>query len=53
MSVAQISAPPLAGVLLGRGLLAEWAFVAAAAAAAGVALGRWGSARVPAPASSH
>jgi MFS transporter, DHA1 family, tetracycline resistance protein len=48
MSVAQISAPPLAGVLLGRGLLAEWAFVAAAAAAAGVALGKFGSARVAA-----
>jgi MFS family permease len=53
MSVAQISAPPLAGVLLGRGLLAEWAFVAAAAAAAGVVVGRWGSARVAAPVSLH
>jgi MFS family permease len=38
-SVAQITAPPLAGWLIGHALLSEWAFVAAAAAAAGLALG--------------
>jgi len=38
-SVAQITAPPLAGWLIGHALLSEWAFVASAAAAAGLALG--------------
>jgi MFS family permease len=46
MSVAQIIAPPLAGMLIGSGLLASWALVAAVAAGAGAALGKWGSARV-------
>jgi MFS family permease len=46
MSVAQIIAPPLAGLLIGRGLLASWALVAAVAAGTGAALGKWGSARV-------
>lgn len=46
MSVAQITAPPLGGLLIGRGLLGAWALVAAAAAAAGVVVGKWGSARV-------
>ena len=48
MSVAQITAPPLAGVLIGRGLLTAWPLVAAAAAAMGVVLGKWGSARLAA-----
>jgi len=38
-SVAQIAAPPLGGWLIGHALLSEWAFVASAAAAAGLALG--------------
>jgi MFS family permease len=46
MSVAQITAPPLGGVLIGRGLLTSWPLVAAAAAASGVVAGKWGSARV-------
>lgn len=50
MSVAQITAPPLAGVLISRGLLAPWALVASAAAATGAMLGKWGSARVAPPA---
>ena len=36
-SVAQITAPPLGGWLIGHVLLSEWAFVAAAAV--GVAVG--------------
>ncbi len=48
MSVAQITAPPLAGVLIGRGLLTAWPLVAAAAAAAGVIVAKWGSARITA-----
>ena len=44
MSVAQIVAPLLAGVLIGRGYLGAWAFVAAAAAGTGVVLSRWGRA---------
>ncbi len=46
MSVAQITAPMLGGYLIGRGWLMPWAFVAAAAAAAGVVVGRSGAARV-------
>ena len=46
MSVAQMVAPLLAGVLIGRGLLGTWAFVAGAAAGTGVVLSRWGSAGV-------
>jgi DHA1 family tetracycline resistance protein-like MFS transporter len=38
-SVALIAAPPLGGWLIGHALLAEWAFVAAAASAVGLALG--------------
>jgi MFS family permease len=38
-SVAQITAPPLGGWLIGHALLSEWAFVASAAAAVGLALG--------------
>jgi MFS transporter, DHA1 family, tetracycline resistance protein len=38
-SVAQIVAPPLGGWLIGHALLPEWAFVAAAAGAVGLALG--------------
>jgi MFS family permease len=48
-SVAQIIAPALGGFLIGQGLLAVWASVAAAAAAGGLFLVRWGSARVPRP----
>jgi MFS family permease len=43
MSVAQITAPPLAGMLIGARLLGTWAFVAATAAGAGAVVGRWGS----------
>jgi MFS family permease len=46
MSVAQMIAPLLAGVLIGRGLLGAWALVAAAAAGTGVVLTRWGSGSV-------
>jgi MFS family permease len=46
MSVAQMVAPVLAGVLIGRGFLGAWAFVAGAAAGTGVVLSRWGSAGV-------
>jgi MFS family permease len=46
-SVAQIVAPALGGFLIGRGLLVAWATVAATAAAGGLFLARWGSARVP------
>ena len=46
MSVAQMVAPVLAGVLIGRGFLGAWAVVAGAAAGTGVVLSRWGSAGV-------
>jgi MFS family permease len=46
-SIAQIVAPALGGFLIGRGLLTAWACVAATAAAAGLFLARWGSAKVP------
>jgi DHA1 family tetracycline resistance protein-like MFS transporter len=46
MSVAQIIAPVLGGLLIGRGLLGTWALVAAAAAGTGAILGKWGSARI-------
>lgn len=50
MSLAQISAPLLAGLFLGRGLLGAWALVAATAATIGIAVGLWGSPRhAPAP----
>ena len=42
-SVAQISAPILGGLLIERGLLGPWAFVAAFAALLGVVGSRWGS----------
>jgi MFS family permease len=45
MSIAQITAPPLGGFLIGAGLLPEWAFVAALAAGLGLVATRWGSAR--------
>ena len=45
MSVAQVVAPPLGGLLIGVGLLPEWAFVAALAAGLGLVATRWGSAR--------
>lgn len=45
-SIAQITAPPLGGLLIGREMLGSWAFVAASAAAAGAVLGKWGSTRV-------
>jgi MFS transporter, DHA1 family, tetracycline resistance protein len=46
MSVAQIIAPVLGGLLIGQGRLGTWALVAAAAAGTGAILGKWGSARV-------
>ncbi len=50
-SIGQITAPPIGGWLIGVGHLSAWAFVAAGAAALGVVVGRWGSARsVAAPA---
>jgi MFS family permease len=45
MSIAQVLAPPLGGVLIGSGRLPEWAFIAALAAGLGVVATRWGSAR--------
>ena len=45
MSIAQILAPPLGGLLIEGGLLPEWAFVAAFAAGFGMLATRWGSAR--------
>jgi predicted MFS family arabinose efflux permease len=45
MSIAQVVAPPLGGLLIGLGLLPEWAFVAALAAGLGMVATRWGSAR--------
>ncbi len=44
-SVASLLAPPLAGVLIEKGLLSLWALVAALGAAGGLLLARWGSAR--------
>jgi MFS family permease len=44
-SLAQVTAPPLGGVLIGAGHLAPWAFVAAVASALGLAATRWGSGR--------
>jgi DHA1 family tetracycline resistance protein-like MFS transporter len=49
-SVAQIVAPMLAGGLIGSAHLTAWAMVAASAAATGLLVGRWGSAKVPRPA---
>ena len=51
-SIAQVLAPPLGGLLIGRALLPEWAFVAALAAGLGLLATRWGSGRVVAPAAS-
>jgi MFS family permease len=45
-SLAQIAAPPLAGLLIDRGWLAGWAPVASAAALLGLVGVRWGSGRV-------
>jgi len=45
-SVCAIGAPFMAGFLIDRGLLWEWAAVAVFAAVAGLVLARWGSARV-------
>ena len=44
-SIGQITAPPIGGWLIGLGHLGAWAFVAAGAAALGIVVGRWGSAR--------
>jgi MFS family permease len=46
MSVAQIMAPALGGTLIGRGDLSLWGVVASVAAALGIVMSRWGSARV-------
>lgn len=48
MSIAQVIAPPIGGLLIGSGLLAEWAFVASLAAGLGLVATRWGSARAEA-----
>jgi multidrug resistance protein len=45
-SIAQITAPPLGGWLIGHGALHAWAFVAAVAAGAGLMAVRWGSGSV-------
>jgi DHA1 family tetracycline resistance protein-like MFS transporter len=45
MSIGQIAAPPLAGFLIGRGALLEWAWFCGAAAIAGIALAPWGSSK--------
>ncbi|HEV7734307.1 MAG TPA: MFS transporter [Candidatus Binatia bacterium] len=45
-SIAQITAPPLGGFLIGTGALHTWAFVAACAAAGGLVAARWGSGSV-------
>jgi multidrug resistance protein len=45
-SIAQITAPPLGGYLIGHGALHAWAFVAAVAAGAGLMAVRWGSGNV-------
>lgn len=44
-SLAQMTAPPVGGWLIGHGALGSWAFVAAAASAGGLAVARWGSGR--------
>jgi DHA1 family tetracycline resistance protein-like MFS transporter len=49
-AMASIVAPGIAGLLLSQHLLAEWAWVAAMAAAMGLLWCRWGSARVSPPA---
>jgi DHA1 family tetracycline resistance protein-like MFS transporter len=46
-SVAQIVAPIVGGLLIGQGWLTLWAWVAAAAALAGLVWTRWGSSLVP------
>ena len=46
-SIAQIVAPALAGLLILTGHLTAWATVAGGAAALGLFLAKWGSARVP------
>lgn len=48
-SVAQIAAPTVGGVLIGRGHLSLWAFVASAAALTGLLVARWGSGREAVP----
>ena len=40
VSIAQIAAPPLGGLLIGGGALGAWAFVAALASAAGLVAAR-------------
>jgi MFS transporter, DHA1 family, tetracycline resistance protein len=47
-SIAQILAPTVAGLLIGRSELFVWAAVASAAAFMGIVVARWGSARAPA-----
>ena len=47
-SAAQIVAPVIAGTLIEAGRLFTWAALAAAAAAVGLLLARWGSARASA-----
>jgi len=44
-SIAQITAPPIGGWLIGSGRLPEWAFVAALASGLGLLAVRWGSGR--------
>jgi MFS transporter, DHA1 family, tetracycline resistance protein len=44
-SIAQVTAPPLGGWLIGHGFLGPWAMVASLAAGCGVVAARWGSAR--------
>lgn len=44
-SIAQVTAPPLGGWLIGHGLLSVWAIVAGTAAGLGIVASRWGSAR--------
>jgi DHA1 family tetracycline resistance protein-like MFS transporter len=46
-SLAQVLAPSLAGLLIGRGMLSPWAWVAASAALLGLAGTRFGSALAP------
>lgn len=44
-SIAQVTAPPLGGLLIGWGALGAWAQLAALAALLGLGTARWGSAR--------
>jgi DHA1 family tetracycline resistance protein-like MFS transporter len=44
-SIAQVTAPPIGGWLIGMGRLGEWAFVAALASGLGLVATRWGSGR--------